>query len=170
MSNHRQATAPGPSLVSIIVMALATLSTIGVGIWIMNGATDERHLAGAALGFVLAVVLTAQTMGRAWEHAQEADKRAARQRRFLAEAGRRTEERASEDTAIIGRPARVTVDGADLTPASRGWPQPIEQVGPWEDRHPTQRLPRPERAGHQMRSLRMPLPPREEPETEQYPS
>ena len=164
MSNHRQTTAPGPSLVSVIMMALATLSTIGTGLWITWGATDERHLAGAGLAFALAVVLTAQTMGRASDRVTALERRQARRRRFLDEAARRVEERATEG-------ARTMVLG-DLAPVVPGqpWPQPIEQVGPWEDQHPTQRLPRPHRAGHGMRRLQMPLPPREEPETERYPS
>lgn len=162
MSNHRQTTAPGPSLVSVIVMALATMSTIGTGLWITWGATDERHLAGAGLAFALAVVLLAQTVGRASDRVTALERQQARQRRFLAEAARRTEERASQNTPIIGRLARVSIDGADLTPVLRGWPQPIEQVGPWEDQHPTKRLTRP--------SLAMPLTRREEADEGQYPS
>lgn len=164
MSNHRQDTAPGPSLVSITVMAAATLSTIGVGLWIIWGATDERHLAGGGIATVLAVVLTAQTMGRTYERATAQERQQARQRRFLAEAARRVEERASGGarTMILGELAPIV--------PGQPWPQPIEQVGPWEDRHPTQRLPRPKR-GHEVRRLQMPLPPREEmdPESDSYP-
>lgn len=88
MSNHRQTTAPGPSLVSIIVMALATLGTIGTGLWIVSGATDERHLTGAGVAFVLAVVLTAQTMGRAYDRVAAVERAAIRKRRIIGDAGR----------------------------------------------------------------------------------
>jgi hypothetical protein len=82
MSNHRQATDPGPSLVSIAVMTVATLVTIATAVWIAWGATDERHVVGVALSMLLAVLMTAHTIMRASERAVALERRAARRRRY----------------------------------------------------------------------------------------
>lgn len=107
MSDHRAAPS-GPSISSIIVMAAGTLTAIALTLWITWGATDERHALGAALGFLLSVSLTAQTMSRAVERSAARERRAARKRVLFAEAERRAAERA----------------------VSERWPEPIRQTNP----------------------------------------
>jgi hypothetical protein len=82
MSNHRQTTASGPSLVSVIVMALATLAVIATSTWVLASPDPFRQAAGGGLGFLLALVLMAQTMGRAYERVATVERAANRKRRF----------------------------------------------------------------------------------------
>lgn len=105
MSNHRPATDPGPSLPSIWTMAAATLAATAYSVWIAWGAVDTRHWLGAAMGFLLAVMMGAQTVGRA------IDRDTARARQARHQARRRPVP--TPDEAVAAR-----------------WPQPIPQANP----------------------------------------
>ncbi len=68
MSNHRQRTQRGPSLVSIVVTGAATLAVIILAFWVITGpVTDQRHLTGGLLGIVLGVLMTSQVVVRVTE-------------------------------------------------------------------------------------------------------
>lgn len=79
MNDHRQATAPRPSLVSIAVMTVATLAVIATSTWILaSPGPDIRVVVGGGLGFLLALMMMAQTVMRTSERAVEMEKRSAR--------------------------------------------------------------------------------------------
>jgi hypothetical protein len=68
VSNHRQRTQRGPSLVSIVVTGAATLAVIILAFWVITGpVTDQRHLTGGLLGIVLGVLMTSQVVVRVTE-------------------------------------------------------------------------------------------------------
>lgn len=68
MSNHSQRTHRGPSVPSIVFSAVATVGEIITSLWVITGpVVDARHLVGAALGFLLGIVMTAQVVIRVTE-------------------------------------------------------------------------------------------------------
>ena len=67
MSQHRQATDPGPSRISVVTTFLMALGAAAETFWILAGPGDDpRHLAGGIMGFtvvLLLVVYWARQMG-----------------------------------------------------------------------------------------------------------
>jgi hypothetical protein len=177
MSNHRQATDPGPSLVSIWMGALATLVTIALSVWIIWGVPiDERHVMGMALGMLLATLLAAQTIVRALDRETaraRQERHRARQVAGTSPAGAAALPGPVEEWPWGQEPSTWMLDpsGNLAGPLSdpegwmnahrpkkraAAWPEPIEQPGPWQDREPTQRLtPPPSPAA--LRSLNVPV-------------
>lgn len=154
MSNHRPAADPGPSLISIWILAAACLVTIALSLWLIwDEVITDRHIIGMAMGMLLAVQLGAQAVVRAMD-------RDTARRRIRAYRARRVAE--TTDEAVERRwptPERDTFSTVVQEPdpvATQPWPQPIDQPGPWQDREPTQRLtPPPSPAA--LRSLNVPV-------------
>lgn len=67
-------------MVSIWTMAAATLTVIGVSLWIAWDAADGRHLAGVVMGMLLAVLMTAQTVVRSSDRVVALERLERRQR------------------------------------------------------------------------------------------
>lgn len=123
MSNHRPPTDPGPSVASIVTGVALTLAAIGAAGYILWGPTlDPRAITGAALGWLLAVLLAAQTVARASQRAAAGHRIRAYRARQRAEAERldRIAKRAEPEPYDPG-PTR-------LNPS--GWPVPIVQENP----------------------------------------
>jgi hypothetical protein len=113
MSQHSQRTQQGPSVPSIIVLALITTVAIAATLYLASGPLDSRDLTGVVLGFVLTLVLVAQTANRIIERKLAAE-RAERAERAGVQFGGQFAEQFGERRLI--RPA-------DLRPAE---PRPAE--------------------------------------------
>ena len=154
MSNHRQATDPGPSLASIWGGAVATLVTIALSVWIIWGVPiDERHVMGMVLGMLLATLLAAQTIVRSLDReTARARQERHRARRVAGDNPAEAVEARWPEPAERGhrhmlfreaphRGAHLEMPDGEPDPvATQPWPEPIDQPGPWQDREPTQRL------------------------------
>lgn len=114
MSNHRQSTYHGPSLVSIGVQILLAAAVAAVTLWISIGESDNgRELAGTVLGTLLGVFLVNRIAAQLLERQTVRD---------------RAERRRESQVRRYSMP--------DLTPwpgsGPKMWPEPIEQPGPWD--------------------------------------
>ena len=90
MSQHSQRTQMGPSVISIVVGVVLTLTASTTVAWILHGTLGGRDIAGALLGTALALILAEKTVTR------HADRVVARDRvRRAAERAERAAQRAA---------------------------------------------------------------------------
>lgn len=144
MSQHSKRRQQGPSVVSIAVGALATLTTLIVSAWIITGAgrvITWRDLAGFTLGMLLAVMLMAQTMQRLVDRRIAADRPGKYEQRQAEAAERALAERPGQLGTWIGEQEdqrlSVRYDAAENQFYVEGWLGgsyfvPTER--PWLDR------------------------------------
>jgi hypothetical protein len=128
MSQHRQATDPGPSRISVATTFLAAVGSAAETFWILSGPGDDpRHLAGGITAFAFTLMLVAR-----WARL-EGERETVRRRAQLEQraADRRAAHEAWEAAMAMSASDPDPVATQPIEPVSASEPDPLDLARPY---------------------------------------